>query len=93
MARLQFEMFLDEWSTQNRGICSTFTDGKGRSSTTWWSAPPSNIDNACSVYLKGRFWNVKTKRHVQFIKEQFKAQMQLFDEYESNRYRLKGEES
>lgn len=88
MARLKFEMFIDAWSAKNRGISSRFTDGKGRSTVTWWSSPPGSIDHVDIGYLKGRFSNVKTKRHEEFIKSNFKEQMKQFEEYEENRFKL-----
>ena len=81
-------MFLDDWCKKERGICSTFTDGNGVVSTTWWSSPPSSIDHVDIGYIKGRFSNVKTKRHELFIKEQFEEQMKRFVEYKSSRYKL-----
>lgn len=87
MARLKFEMFLDDLCKNERGICTTFTDGKGRKSTTWWSSPPNNIDHVDITYLQGRFDNVRTDRHAVFIKEQFKTQIKLFDEYQENRFK------
>lgn len=93
MARLKFEMFLNAWCKKERGICSTFTDEKGKESTTWWSSPPNSIDHVYITYLQGRFGNVRTERHEKFIKEQFKLQMKQFAEYEENRFKLKEEEA
>ncbi|WP_342510547.1 hypothetical protein MKY34_11195 [Sporosarcina sp. FSL K6-1522] len=76
MARLKFEMFVDEWSSKNRGVSSTFTDGNGVESTSWWSSPPDSISHVDIGYLKGRYGNVKTKRHEVFIKSRFREEMQ-----------------
>jgi hypothetical protein len=87
MARLKFEMFLDSWSSENHGISSRFIDGNGIESTTWWSSPPSSIDHVDIGYLRGRFGNVKTKRHEEFIKYQFKKQMKLYELEEKSKFR------
>lgn len=88
MSRLKFEMYLDRFCEQERGICSVFTDGKGRETTTWWSSPPDSIDHVDITYLQGRHGNVRTKRHEEFVKEQFKEQMKRFEEYKPSRYKL-----
>lgn len=87
MSRLKFEMYLDEYCVKNRGISSKFTDGKGLVSVSWWSSPPSSIDHVDIGYLKGRYGNVKTKRHEEFIKKRFKEEMKRFEEYQENRFK------
>jgi hypothetical protein len=87
MSRLKFEMYLDEKCVKNRGISSSFTDGKGRVSISWWSSPPDSIDHVDIGYLKGRYSNVKTKCHEEFIKSRFKEEMKRFEEYQSNRFK------
>ena len=82
MARLKFEMYLDRWCEKERGICSSFIDGKGRETTTWWSSPPESIDHVDITYLQGRHGNVRNTRHEMFIKESFKKEMKLFKKYE-----------
>lgn len=83
-------MFLDDFCKKERGICSTFTDGKGRRSTTWWSSPPDSIDHADISYLRGRFGSGLTKYHEKFIKQRFKEEMKRFDNYEGSKYRETG---
>lgn len=79
MTRLKFELFIQEHST--RGISSRFTDGTGRSTISYWSSPPQNLSkeyslaNAETDYLKGRYPNIKTERHAQFIRDEFKRQI------------------
>ena len=85
---LSFEMYLDQFCIENRGICSKFTDGKGIESITWWSSPPESIDHVDIGYIKGRHGNVKTVRHEEFIKRRFKEEKKRFEEYQDNRYRL-----
>lgn len=87
MARLKFEMYLDEWCIKNRGISSSFTDGNSVVSVSWWSSPPDSIDHVDIGYLKGRYGNVKTKRHEDFIKNRFKEEMKRFEEYQENRFK------
>lgn len=86
MARLKFEMFLDDKCKENRGISSKFTDGNGHSSFSWWSSPPTSIDHVDITYLQGRYSNVRTKRQVEFIKKQFKEEMKQFKEYQENKF-------
>ena len=88
MARLKFEMFLDDFCRKERGICTTFTDGKGRKSTTWWSSPPESIDHVDISYLRGRFGNGLTKHHEKFIKICFKKEMKRFEAIKGSRYKL-----
>lgn len=79
MPRLQFELFIEPGST--RGISSRFTDGKGYSTVSYWSSPPTNLkkeyslETAATCYLKGRYGNIKTERHAQFIRDEFKRQI------------------
>lgn len=87
--RLQFYFYLDRWCEQSRGLCSVFIDGKGRETTSWWSSPPPSIDHVDITYLQGRHPNVRTQRHVEFIKEQFKEDLKRFDEYKPSRFREK----
>lgn len=87
MVRLQFEMHLDEWCKKERGICSTFIDGKGRRSTSWWSSPSQSIDHADISYLRGRYGDGLTKHHVAFIKRRFKEEMKRFENYEGSKFR------
>lgn len=81
MARLQFKLFKDDWCMKERGLMATFTDGKGCSTTTYFTSPSKSINHACSTYLKGRFSNVKTERHAEFIRAQYAEQLKLFPEY------------
>lgn len=79
MPRLKFELFIQDGST--RGISSRFTDGAGRSTVSYWSSPPRDAANkyslaiAATCYLKGRYPNIKTERHAQFIRDEFKRQI------------------
>lgn len=91
MPRLQFELFIEEHST--RGISARFTDGNGRSTTTYWSSPPQNmakeysLQTAAICYLKGRHTNIKNERHAQFIRDEFKRQIaEDFIEVSDNRF-------
>ncbi|MBY0122180.1 hypothetical protein [Bacillus sp. S/N-304-OC-R1] len=90
MARLKFEMFLSDYCTKHRGISSRFTDGKGRSTVSWWSSPPDSIDHVDITYLQGRYGNVRTKRHEEFLKQRFKEEMKRFEEYQENRFKSVG---
>lgn len=87
MGSLEFEMFIDLGSKRNGGISTTFIDGKGEASTSWWSSPPDNLDHVDKTYLKGRFPNIQTERHVQFIQKEFKAQLKNFENYEGSKFR------
>lgn len=91
MPRLQFELFIEPGST--RGISSRFTDGNGLSSFSYWSSPPRNLkkeyslETAATCYLKGRYGNIKTERHAQFIRDEFKRQIaENFIETGDNRF-------
>lgn len=88
MSRLKFEMYLDENCVKNRGISSSFTDEKGIVSVSWWSSPPDSIDHVGIGYLKGRYGNVKTEHHEEFIKSRFKEEMKRFEKHQSNRFKL-----
>ncbi|CRK80328.1 hypothetical protein [Neobacillus massiliamazoniensis] len=55
--------------------------------TSWWSSPPNSIDHADIGYIKGRYGNVRTKRHEEFIKKRFKEEMKRFIEYQENRFK------
>lgn len=90
MARLQFQMRPVHRSLQDRGVITEFTDGKGNTTSSWWSSPPDSIDHVDITYLQGRHGNVRTKEHEKFIKKRFKEEMERFEEYETNRFRLKG---
>ncbi|PYE52516.1 hypothetical protein HUB98_26350 [Paenibacillus barcinonensis] len=72
--RLKFEMWK---ATQpySGGYVSMFTDGKGRTSTSWRAKPMMSIDHAGPEYLPGRHNNVRTARHDQFIKKRYKEEM------------------
>lgn len=71
--RLKFEMCKAD--PEYGGYESKFTDGKGRSSTSWWSKPQMSIDHAGPEYLRNRYNNVRTERHDQFIKKRYKEEM------------------
>lgn len=58
-----------------------FTDGKGQSCTHHFTSPSSSIGHACDIYLKVKFPNVKTERHADFIRKEYKKQIKLFAEY------------
>lgn len=83
MARLKFELWKDDFCKKERGLMATFTDGKGRTSTHWFSSPSKSINHACSRYLQDKFGSgiVRTERHAQFIREQYAKQLQSFPEY------------
>ncbi|ALA07680.1 hypothetical protein BC01_095 [Bacillus phage BC01] len=54
------------------GVWLHYTTGNGRSSSTWFSAPPSSIDHVCINYLRGRLPNVRNWKQVDFIKRNYK---------------------
>lgn len=81
MARLKFELWKDDWCKKERGLMATFTDGKGRSTTHWFSSPSKSINHADTMYLQGKFGNVRTERHADFIREKYAEQLKLFPEY------------
>lgn len=83
MARLKFELWKDDWCKKERGLMATFTDGKGRETTHWFSSPSKSINHACTMYLQGKFANVKTERHAEFIREQYAEQLKKFPEYDN----------
>ncbi len=75
MARLKFEM----WPYRNpdgqlNGYMSRFTDGKGRSTDSWWCSPPASIDHVGPEYLRQRHRhpNVANAKHDAFIKHRFR---------------------
>ena len=74
MARLQFEIT----KATHSGINMSFTDGKGRTSSTWFGAPPDSINHVCIKYLKDRFGNVKTERHCEIIKRRYAEEIVNF---------------
>lgn len=85
MSILQFEIYQDDFCKGNRGIMMKFTDGAKRSRTSYFSGPPINIDHVDIEYLKGRFNNVKTPRHEEFIKAEYKKQLkEKFPQYVGN---------
>lgn len=79
--RLKFELFKDDWCKKNRGLMAKFTDGKGRSCTHHFTSPSNSISHACDIYLKGKFSNVKTERHADFIRKEYEKKIKLFTEY------------
>jgi len=81
MARLKFKLWKDDWCKKTSGLMATFTDGKGYSSTHWFSSPNKHIYHACTQYLQEKFNNVRTERHAEFIREQYAEQLKLFPEY------------
>ena len=81
MARLKFELWKDDWCKKERGLMATFTDGKGRDVTHWFSSPSRSISHADTMYLKGKFGNVRTERHAEFIRTQYAEQIKMFPEY------------
>lgn len=56
------------------GIWITFINSAGEV-TSYWSSPPKSIDHVDIGYLRGRYWNVRTKRHVEFIKQEYKRKV------------------
>ncbi|MED1301761.1 hypothetical protein P4U65_14515 [Bacillus pacificus] len=56
------------------GLTLTYTTSFGRSSSTYFNAPPSSIDHVCIDYMKGRFNNIQTWSQVDFIKQQYKKE-------------------
>lgn len=67
---------------KDRGALTlTFTDEDGESCSTRFNGPPENIDHVDIEYLVGRFWNVGSKVHVDFIKAEYKKQIQNFPEF------------
>lgn len=78
MARLEFEMW--EHRPEVGGYISKFTDGKGRSTESWWSSPPSSIDHVGPEYLRQphRHPNVTNNRHIEFIKRRYKEEIGRF---------------
>ena len=81
MARLKFKLWKDDWCEKERGLMATFTDGKGRSPTHWFSSPSKSINHADTMYLQDKSGNVRTERHAEFIREQYAKQLKLFPEY------------
>lgn len=81
MARLKFRLWKDDWCIKERGIMATFTDGKGRDCTHWFSSPSKSINHACKDYLEGKFSNVRTERHAEFIRESYAEQIKSFPEF------------
>ncbi|GKS12830.1 hypothetical protein YDYSY3_38300 [Paenibacillus chitinolyticus] len=73
MARLKFEM----WKDRDGNIMSRFTDGKGRSTDSYWASPPESIDHVGPEYLPQRYRhpNVKGVRHIEFVKRRFKEEV------------------
>ncbi|MFF2909989.1 hypothetical protein [Paenibacillus sp. NPDC057934] len=73
MGRLKFEM----WKTPNeeRALTFAFTDGKGLRCEWTFFGPPESISHVGPEYLKDRLPNVKTDRHVVFIKKQYSLEM------------------
>lgn len=63
------------------GLTLTFTDEEGASCSTHFNGPPENIDHVGIEYVVGRFWNVGTDEHVDFIKIEYKKQIQNFPEF------------
>ena len=75
MARLKFEM----WKDRDGNIMSRFTDGKSRSTDSYWSSPPASIDHVSFGYLsqRHRHPNVRNAKHDEFIKRRFKEEIAL----------------
>lgn len=61
-----------------KGVTCTFTNGSGVSSTTYFNAPVMSISHVCPVYMKGRFWNVRDKRQMDFIKRRYAEEITKF---------------
>lgn len=72
MPKLEFNFTKDP--TQKNGVWTTFTDGKGNSTESWWSSPPENIDHTDITYLQERHGNIRNEKHVAFIKKAFAEQ-------------------
>ncbi|MVP00374.1 hypothetical protein [Paenibacillus lutrae] len=74
MARLKFEMWID----RDGNIMSRFTDGKGRSTDSYWSSPPDSIDHVGPEYLRYNYRhpNVGNAKHEAFVKRRFKEEFQ-----------------
>ncbi|NEU27055.1 hypothetical protein G3M74_13210 [Paenibacillus polymyxa] len=73
MGRLKFEMYKD----RDGNAMSRFTDGNGVSTESYWCSPPPSIDHVGPEYLKQRHrhQNVRTVRHMEFIKERYKEEV------------------
>lgn len=73
---MKFEMYraVDQ-ALKDRSVICRFTNGEGRTSTTWFSAPPDSIDHVDIKYLRGRFSNVVRREQMEFIKRRFKQEM------------------
>ncbi|BCC54936.1 hypothetical protein bcgnr5412_54500 [Bacillus cereus] len=63
-----FEMTKDE----NGGVSMVYITSGGRQASTYFPGPPDDIDHVCLNYMKGRFWNVRTWKQVDFIKRKYK---------------------
>ncbi len=76
--RLKFEMWIHRGEVG--GLMSRFTDGKGVSTSSWWSSPPKSIDHVGPEYLRKphRHPNCRNERHELFIKRRFKEEMKKF---------------
>lgn len=84
MGKLSFKIFQ---IFNDSGVKLSFTDGKGRERSTYFGSPPSSIDHVGLEYLQGRFANVKTARHDEFIKSEYKRLIAIGNfpsEYESD---------
>ncbi|MCK1996456.1 hypothetical protein MPH47_04245 [Psychrobacillus psychrodurans] len=70
-----------ELQKHRSGLLLTFTDEEGNSCSTYYNGPPENIDHVDIEYLVGRFWNVGSKVHVDYIKMEYKKQIYNFPEF------------
>lgn len=86
MQKLTFTIIPTDEIQRDRGINTIFTDGNGHSTTSWWSAPPKSLDHTDKTYLQNRHPNIKSKKHVQFIQNEFKKQLTALSEYTENHY-------
>ncbi|OAB44512.1 hypothetical protein [Paenibacillus glacialis] len=75
MARLKFDIRANQ---QGGGVICSFTDGKKRTSETWFGAPPDSINHVGPEYLQNRLPNARNERHYTFIKRRFKEEIGKF---------------
>ncbi|MEK8128384.1 hypothetical protein WMW72_10760 [Paenibacillus filicis] len=82
MQRLKFEM----WKDRDGNIMSRFTDGKGRSTDSYWSSPPASIDHVGPEYLPQphRHPNCGNARHDAFIKQRYKEEVVKVREFQGS---------
>jgi hypothetical protein len=73
---MKFEMFRKEES--DRGVYCTFTNGSGRSRTTYFNNPPASISHVDLEYLQGRLANVVRQEQMEFIKRRYSEEIGKF---------------